>query len=173
MNLLDWIITAIFCFFLLRSFLHGATREIFSILAFLLGGLVSYRYYPFIKTLINPHLNNYLSEGWMQNLVVLFLSFTIVFIIVSITGQLISWILKKIGLGFLDRIMGALIGALKACVLSGCLIVLLTFFPKTENLVRNSRIAGLGLPVITFIIDFLPSSMNSTLKQKTGSLKRD
>ena len=172
MNLLDWIIIAIICFFLIRSILRGASREIFSILALFLGGIISYRYYPVVKALIQPHLNKFLVDNWIQNFLVFVVSFCVVYLVVAMTGRLLSWILKKIHLGFLDRAMGALIGIAKACVFASCLIMLLPMFPGGGNLVKHSRLSHYGLPAITLMLNLLPPPISVPLKQKIVILKR-
>jgi len=70
LNVIDLIIIIILLFFLIKSIIRGAVREIFSLLALFLAGFYSCQYY--IEA--SPYLNVILKEKWAQNIVVFYCS---------------------------------------------------------------------------------------------------
>jgi membrane protein required for colicin V production len=129
MNELDYAIVAIVFGSLLIGIWRGAIREIVNIA----GWVIAF----FVAQSFAPELKNYLAE-WMADpsvrMVVAWLAvFLIVMIAVSVLGSLISEGVRKLGLGMLDRALGAVVGALRG----GLIVLLLTLaaglttFPKS------------------------------------------
>ena len=106
MNFFDWIIIAILIFFSVKGVFRGAAREIFSLLALGLASLLSWRYY----ILIVPFLQPYIDNEWVQKIIASVALFFPVYILINITGWLISKLLKKIELGAMDKMGGLWLG---------------------------------------------------------------
>jgi membrane protein required for colicin V production len=167
-NVLDWIIIIILLFFLIKSIIRGAAREIFPLLALFLAGFCSCKY----SIKISPFLESFLSQKWAQNIVAIAILFLSVYLLVNLAGWLIYKLIKTIRLGFLDRAVGALIGTAKAYVLACFLIFFISFFPQGNNLLKNSVLAGYCFPFITLVKDLFPEELKVMIDKKTNAFKK-
>ena len=173
MNILDWIIIVVLCFFLIKSIVRGATREIFSLLALIVASLVSCRYYTVLVLFLRPHIQTSINPEWAQNVVAFVLIFVVIYILVNLTGWLLSKLFKSIHLGFLDRTAGALIGAIKAYIVVCCVIVLLILFPQSKKLLENSVLSVYSYPFVKILSKALPEPLNVILEDKANRMKKN
>ncbi len=119
--------------------LRGLVREALSLVAWVLAIWVSVHFSPMLAQLLEGQI----EQAMMRNIV----SFLILFIGTLLTGSLISYIirsgLKKIGLGFLDRLGGLLFGVLRGCGIIMILIYIIGLTPlKRETWWRKSTLIG-------------------------------
>ena len=168
LNVLDWIIIIVLLFFLIKSIIRGAAREIFPLLALFLGGFYSCKYY--VK--ISPFLESFLSQKWAQNIVAVVALFLSIYLLINLIGWLIYRFIKTIKLGFLDSTIGALIGMAKAYILACFLILFISLFPQRSNLLKNSLLANYCYPVITLISDLFPDELKKIIDEKTKEFQK-
>ena len=128
MNELDYAVIGIALLSLLIGAWRGAVREIVNVL----GWVVAF----FAAQEVAPDLKNYLSE-WMTDpsvrmIVAWLLVFFVVMITINLVGSLIAEGMRKLGLGTLDRGLGAVIGLLRGALIVVLLTLAagLTTFPK-------------------------------------------
>jgi len=168
LNVLDWIIIIVLLFFLIKSIIRGAAREIFPLLALFLGGFYACKYY--VK--ISPFLESLLSQKWSQNIVAFVALFLSIYILVNLAGWLIYKFMKTIKLGFLDSTIGALIGTAKAYIMACFLIFFISLFPQGSNLLKDSFFAGYCYPFITLVSDLFPDELKKIIDEKTKEFKK-
>ena len=167
LNVLDWIIIIILLFFLIKSIIRGAAREIFPLLALFLAGFCSCKY----SVKIVPYLESFLNQKWPQHIIAFVIFFLAIYLLVILAGWLIYKLIKAISLSFLDRAIGALIGTAKAYVLACLLIFFISLFPQGNTLLKNSVLAGYCLPFITLVSGFVPEEFKKSMQEKTKALK--
>lgn len=167
LNVLDWIIIIILLFFLIKSIIRGAAREVFSLLALFLAGFYSCKYYIAVA----PHLEILLKQKWAQSLIAFFLLFLLIYLVVNLIGWLVYKLLKKIRLSFLDRVAGALIGTAKAYILASFLIFFVSIFPQSNAILKNSALSEYTFPFITLVSDLFPEELKKIIAEKTKSFK--
>ena len=167
-NVLDWIIIIILLFFIMKSIIRGAAREIFPLLALFFAGFCSCKY----SVKVTPFLESFISQKWTQNIVAFAILFLSVYILVNLAGWLIYKLIKTISLSFLDRAVGALIGTAKAYVLACFLIFFISLFPQGNNLMKNSILAGYCFPFITLVKDLFPKELKIMIDEKTKAFKK-
>ncbi len=110
--------------------LRGLVREALSLIAWVLAIWVSIHFGPMLAQLLQTQI----EQPMMRNIA----AFLLLFVGTLLTGSLISYIirsgLKKIGLGFLDRIGGLLFGVLRGCGIVMLLIYIVGLTPlKRES----------------------------------------
>lgn len=114
MNLIDFIILAVLCFFAVKGLIRGLINEASSLAGLLVGGWLAYRFYPFLSVPIKStlHLPVHLSS---------FLAFIIILLITGISahiiGNIITVALRLVMLGSLNRFGGILIGIVEGVLL--------------------------------------------------------
>jgi membrane protein required for colicin V production len=168
LNVLDWIIIIVLLFFLIKSIIRGAAREIFPLLALFLGGFYACKYY--VK--ISPFLESLLSQKWAQNIVAFVTLFLSIYLLINLVGWLIYKFIKTIKLGFLDSAIGALIGTAKAYILACFLIFFISLFPQGSTLLKGSVFAGYCYPFITLVSDFFPDELKKNIDEKAKEFQK-
>ncbi len=99
--------------------IRGFMREAVA-LVFLIGGLYAAWYFG---PKLEPYLGGYLAapsvRPWIARLAVLIA----VLCAGVVIGALMAWLMRSAGLGFVDRMVGMLFGALRGAVLIGLLVI--------------------------------------------------
>ncbi len=129
MNELDYIIIAVLLVSVVVGVWRGAVREIVNIAGWVIAFFAAQEFAP----LLTPYLSEWMADASVRMVVAWLIMFVVIMVSVSFVGSLIAESVRKLGLGPLDRVMGAVVGTLR-----GALIVLLltlaaglTTFPKT------------------------------------------
>ncbi|MDO4895906.1 MAG: CvpA family protein [Moraxella sp.] len=112
MTAIDGIILFILAIGLLRGFMAGAVRTIFSLAGWLLALVLASKFAPIFALFLQPLIENRVWQITMAFLCV-------VLVIVGLM-HLVSWFilktLKLLKLGLLDKILGAILGVVKNTV---------------------------------------------------------
>lgn len=166
MSFFDWIIIAIVCFFAVKGLLRGAARELCSLLALILAGIAAIRYYP----LLLPFLQTRITSTWAQTAVAGTILFLGVYFCVSLAGWLVSLLLQKLHLGFIDRTTGIVMGAAKAYILVSCILILLLLIPRGPEVIRQSTLSCYSIPVIILAAPYFPEPLRRMIQEKTATL---
>lgn len=110
MNLIDIFLLIPLLLGLYRGYAKGIIRQITGLVGVIAAIFISLIYSSEIVKYILP--KGFISEQWTP-IVGFILCFFVVLIAVNIIGAIISKATKTIGLGFIERIAGALLGGLK------------------------------------------------------------
>jgi membrane protein required for colicin V production len=161
MSVLDWILVVIAVFFLVRSLLRGATRELFSLLALILAGVCAVRYYSLLLPLLAP----YIASRQMQATVALPAVFIAVYLVVTLAGWLLSAFIRTISLSALDRCAGVVVGAAKAYVIICCLVILMLKVAPESALLKRSAILPYCMPGIQRLMETLSPGLDATIRK--------
>lgn len=170
-NVLDIIIIIILVFCTIWSFFKGIIREIFSLLALVLGIILARQFY--YQT----------AQSWGRwlspkagTIIAFILLFLVAYLVVVIIGKLFRKIIKTIELNWLDHAGGALLGFLKGLLLVCLLVtVLIMVLSPQEEVLRTSKL----IPHIVYIISLsdgllkaIPPEIREDFQEKVKELKR-
>ncbi len=139
MNWFDFVLILIFAVSVVSGMVKGFAKLVVGLAATILGLLLALWFYGTAGSFLLP----YVSHRGVANFVGFLAIFCSVMILGAILGKLLSVMLKWAGLSWLDRLLGAVFGALRALVLAIALVLaLLAFTPKPppQSLVQ-SRLA--------------------------------
>lgn len=134
MTVLDWICSAILVFFCYTGYRRGLIGEFFRIIAVLAGMIAGFKFYERAAC--------FAAENFSipVNTLIKVLFFVIIFAAASGIILAVSFIVKKIIrltiLGWVDRLGGVLIGALKGMLLIGFCLWLIILVPSLRSMVR-------------------------------------
>ena len=142
MSFLDIIIGLLLIYGLWKGLNNGLFVEIASIVA-LIAGIYGAIHFSYIA-------GDYLSQNmqWNEryiNLTAFVVTFIIIVIVVNITGKLLTKIANFAMLGLLNKIAGALFGALKVAIILGALLVFFERVNSSANLVKNEAMENSAL----------------------------
>ena len=152
MNLLDIIFAVLLVLGLVRGVMVGLVRQMASVAGLLAGGYAAYFYYPEISSL----LAGWILKATYRDLVAFLLIFISVYFIVIMVSRLLQFLITISMAGWLDRLLGMVLGFLKAAIV--CAVVLIAvdlFFPSQVVFVKNSLLA----PHFQIIADFLKQTI--------------
>jgi membrane protein required for colicin V production len=170
MNYLDIIIVVILSYCVIRGVFRGLIKELSSIIGVFGGFYAAYTYY----TVVAEPLSEWISNPGYLNILSFMVIFCVVFLVISILGVIINYLLKLAFLGWFDRFCGAVFGAMKSLlIVSVILIALTTFLPKGTPLIKDSLLSPHVTLVSEKMIKVVPKDMKDTFTTKITELKKE
>lgn len=139
MNWFDIFLLVLLAGFMIEGLRLGFTRVLIGIIATVLGLLLGAWFYGTAGAALQP----YLSSKALANAA----GFLVIFLGVQLLGALAGWVLSRLfkwtGLGWLDRLLGAFAGALKAALAGIVFVLIITAFPlkPVPDSIAGSRAA--------------------------------
>ena len=130
MNAFDWTIIGVVGFSMLLAFFRGVTRELIALAAWVLGFVAA--------VAVTPVLGGMLPEIGDNPVIRYLIAFGVIFLGSLVLGALIAWplasVIRKAGLGFADRFLGAIFGVARGMVLvtASVLVAGLTTLPRLD-----------------------------------------
>ena len=130
MNAFDWTIIGVVGLSLLLAFFRGVTRELIALAAWVLGFVAA--------VALTPLLGGMLPEIGDNPVIKYLIAFVVIFIGSLVLGALIAWplssVIRKAGLGFVDRFLGAIFGVARGVVLVTAFVLVagLTTLPRLD-----------------------------------------
>lgn len=118
MNFLDYTLLVIVTIFAILGYRKGIIVSLVTIAALILGIYAAVNFSNYLDATLMEHLKP--SRKWLP-----FLSFTITFLLVLVGMLLIGKVMEKlidvVGLGFANRLFGAVLGVVKGIILASIL----------------------------------------------------
>lgn len=134
-NWLDIFLGITFLIIIVRGFMTGVSRTAASLLGVLAGFWTAINYYEFVAR----QLSVFISNDVGRKLLAFLLLFLVVYLCFVIGGILIHGFFKALHLSWFDKILGGVFGFLKAALITGVVIFILTLtLPENSRLIRNS-----------------------------------
>ena len=170
MNYLDIIIIVILSYCVIRGVFRGLIKELSSIIGVFSGFYAAYTYY----TVVAKPLSEWISNPGYLNIMSFMVIFCVVFLVISILGVIINYLLKLAFLGWFDRFCGAVFGAMKGLlIVSVILIALTTFLPKGTPVIKDSLLSPHVTMVSEKMIKVVPKDMKDAFTAKITELKKE
>ncbi len=169
MNLFDVVIVVILCFCLIRGGFRGLVKELSAIVGVLGGFYAAYTYYPWLAAV----LTRWISDAAYANVLAFLLLFCGIFIVVSVLGLIIRYVLNLVFSGWIDRVGGVAFGGLKGGLIVSVLFIVLTaFLPKGTRLIQESRLSPYVSLYSRVMAEVMSTQMKSDFKYKIEELKK-
>ncbi len=169
MNLFDIIVVVILSYCVIRGIFRGLVKELFSLIGVLGGFYAAYSYY---MVLAKP-LSRWIANTGYLNILSFLIIFCFVFIIISILGIIIHYILNIKFLGWVDRICGAGFGTVKGIMIASViLITLTTFLPKGAPVIKDSLLSPHVALVAEKMVKVVPKNMKHAFITKITESKK-
>lgn len=157
MGTADLLIIAFILFFAVRGVIRGFIIEVVGILGLILAFIFSFMIYAPMHAVTK-------SIGFSGNaasIAAYILGFIIIYVLIIILGHLIHKTLRVIHLGWLNRLIGFLVGALKGTIIAGLLLwVIVYIMPKDSKLISDintSPVANVAMEVVPYVYEKLNS----------------
>ena len=159
MNLFDILVSIIFGFCLIRGIFRGLVKELSSIIGVMAGYFAAYSYYPYLS----KFLSQWISVVAYSKIIGFLVIFIGVFLIISILGVIIKYLMSIAFLGWADRVSGGIFGLIKGLLIVSILfIVFTTFLSENASIVKDSFLA----PHLSHISTQMAKIMKKDMKQE-------
>ena len=165
MNYFDYILIVPVLYGLYRGFTKGLILELASLVA-LVAGIYGAMHFSSITF---GYLSEVLEvEATYLQLASYGLTFLLIVLTITLTGKILTMLVKLVALGFVNRLMGAVFGGIKALLI---LSVLLMFFDRLNNQFGIVKIEVLDAsvlysPILTQTQNIYPNVLEEFEKQK-------
>ncbi|MDD2388843.1 MAG: CvpA family protein [Desulfobacterales bacterium] len=170
MNPFDIVIIVILGYCLIRGIFRGLIKELSSIVGVFGGFYAAYTYYSQVST----YLGEWIDSRTYLDIVSFLIVFCLVFIVISILGVIIKYIMNIAFLGWIDRIFGAVFGVLKGVLIASILLIILTaFLPPNVRIVKNSRLAPHVTSISEQMVLIVPEKMKQNFVGKIDEIKKE
>ena len=165
MNLLDYILLIPLFFGLYRGFTRGLILELTSLLALSLGIYGALHFSSFIFEFLNHFIE--IRKGYLQ-LASYGLTFLIIVILISLTGKILTMLIKLVALGLINRMMGAIFGFIKVLLIISVFILLFDRFNKQFGMVNDEILSSslIYKPILIQAVQIYPNVLEEFEKQK-------
>jgi membrane protein required for colicin V production len=169
MNVLDWVLIGIGAFCIVRGLMRGAVSQLFGIAGILAGFYVASNHYEGVAAQILKSFPGLTAAGTIAFI----LLFVLTWICVSIAGFWVGKMMRRVGLGFLDRLWGGMIGLGKGLIFSIIAISFLMLFTSASSpLLRGSLLTPYVQEASRFLVKLAPESVQKKYQEKHQELER-
>lgn len=169
MNLLDFVLASIIGYCLVRGIFRGLIKELSSIIGVLGGFYAAYSYYPHVT----KHLMRWLANSGYANILSCLILFAGVYLLISIAGVLIKYLMDIVFLGWTDRMCGLFFGTIKGLLIVSVIVVMLTtFLPKNAAILSESIMVRHTMGISTMMVRAASTDMKTLYKDHLKELKR-
>jgi membrane protein required for colicin V production len=167
MNLADLLILIVLVVSVVSAFAKGFFVEIFSLAGVILGLFLAAANYGTIAVWIVPVVKNI----QVANLIAFVLVALLVMLLAGLAGRLLRGLFRTVGLGGVDRLLGATFGLVKGCVVVTLILMgVVAFLPRQDWLI-NSRLAPVFLTAAHGGSQVMPLHLGEEIRQGLEVLK--
>ncbi len=155
MNWLDIVIIVVAAFFGLFGLWQGAIKALFG-LAGLVGGIVlAGRYYDDLAGILSPS-----GATWSE-----VAAYALIVIATLVAAGAIGWLVSHLVhitmLGWLDRLIGFLLGAAVGCLLCAAILAIISkYFPGSQSIISQSAVAKFLMEQFPLLLALLPDEFD-------------
>jgi membrane protein required for colicin V production len=167
MNPLDWLLAILLTYSVVRAVTRGFFQESFALGGLILGFLLACWFYSSLSL----SLNGLINSPQLAQLAAFLLILAATMIIATLLGKLLRSTASAVGLGFLDRLLGALFGLLRGALLGVSLLLAVTAFLPSAPWVQNSLLAPYFLRAAHAVSFVMPSDLRQRLFEGLTRLK--
>ncbi|HUN57718.1 MAG TPA: CvpA family protein [Candidatus Binataceae bacterium] len=171
LNGLDYAILAIVAVSALHGLTRGALRMLTSILSLVLGIYTASVYYGQAAALAQHYLTTNPTVSAIVGYAVVFLA---VFMLIEMAGNRLVQLIRVVHLSWLDRLGGAIVGAVIGVVLAGLVVVAMTAaLPAESPILVKSELAPQVAAYNHELLGFIPAQVEQMFEEKRAELLRD
>jgi membrane protein required for colicin V production len=159
MNALDWLLVILVVYSAVRAFLRGFFQE-----AFALGGLIfGFIFACWFYRPLSVEIKGLITSTPVAELAAFLFVLMGAMILATLVGKLLRHTASAIGLGFVDRLVGATFGIVRGALLGVALLFAMTTFLPSAPWVEKSHLAPYFLRAAHAVSFVMPSDLKQRL----------
>jgi membrane protein required for colicin V production len=169
MSLFDWFLIAILAYSTIMAFVRGLILELFSLGGLIAGILLAAWNYHHIALLLSRLIT---SPATAQIVAFLFIVLGVM-VLSTLLGKALNQTAHAIGLGFFDRLLGAIFGFFRGCLLGVAILMAVAAFLPQSQWIANSQLSSYflaGAHAVSFVV---PYGLRQQILDGAEQLKHD
>ena len=157
----DWFLAILIAASVLGALRRGFIRTVFSLVGVLAGLLLAgWNYLALARHLSPPIANFAAAQG---------VAFLVILVAVALAASLLAGLMRRavalVGLGLVDRLLGALFGLARGVLAASAVVMALTAFVPGASWLRGSRIIPLLLPATHALSFVVPQDLQRQISR--------
>ncbi|MBW4028235.1 MAG: CvpA family protein [Acidobacteria bacterium] len=153
-NWFDWLLVGILVYSTVAAFVRGFFREVFSLVGIVAGILLASWNYRLAAAELIRLLGGHISTAVAD--VIGFLAIALIVMVgCGLVGKVLAKTAKTVGLGFLDRLLGAAFGFARGCLLGVAVMMAAAAFVPGEAYLSDSPLSSCflaGAHAVSFVV---------------------
>lgn len=168
MTIFDWVIIAILALSTLAATMQGLLREAMSLAGLVIGLWLAFWNYHALAAPLERFLPSHAASE-----VVAFLLIALgVMLVVGLLGRVVSAVVHTVGLGALDRLLGAVFGLVRGCVLVVLALIVIAAFLPQRGWIHGSKLAPYFLSAADWASGAAPAELRLRIRDGIETIKR-
>jgi membrane protein required for colicin V production len=167
MNPLDWLLAILLTYSVVRAVMRGFFQEAFALGGLILGFLFACWFYRSLAI----DLKGLINSPQIAELAAFLLILVVIMVVAGLIGRLLHRTASAVGLGFADRLLGALFGLLRGALMGAVLLLAITAFLPAAPWIENSYLAPYFLRAVHAVSFVMPSDLRLRLLDGRNRLK--
>ena len=167
MNTLDWLLIILVAYSVVRAVLRGFFREALALAGLIFGFLFACWFYRDLAI----ELKGLITSTSIAELAAFLVILAATMIFASLLGKLLRHTASAIGLGLVDRLLGAVFGLVRGALLGVALLFAVTAFLPTAPWIENSQLAPYFLRAAHAVSFVMPLDLKQRLLEGLNHLK--
>jgi membrane protein required for colicin V production len=167
MNLADLLIIVLLAVSVVSAFAKGFFVEVCSLVGVILGLFIAAANYagfaPWILLVVRSHA--------AANLIAFLLIVLLVMVVASLAGRLLRGLFRGVGLGIVDRLLGAAFGLVEGCVVVTLVLMGIVAFLPRQDWLSGSRLAPVFLTAAHGGSQVVPFALGEEIRQGLEALR--
>jgi membrane protein required for colicin V production len=164
----DWVILAAILASVIQAASQGFFQTAFGIAGLIVGYLLAAWHYWPLSQWIAPHVRS----SWIGDIVGFLAIFLAVTLAAAVIGRVARWIVKESGLRGFDRVLGAVLGALRGGFIVAVVLMGMAAFAPTASWLQGSQLAPYFLVAGRAAIWVAPSDLRARFYQGLDVLRQ-
>jgi membrane protein required for colicin V production len=151
MNLFDCFLIAVLGYSTIMAFLRGIILELFSLGGLIAGILLASWNYKHVAII----LESLITAPAIAQIVAFLLIIIAIMVLSTLLGKALNRTAHAIGLGFFDRLLGALFGFARGCLFGVAILMAIAAFLPHSGWIANSRLSSYflaGAHAVSFVV---------------------
>ena len=151
MNLFDWFLIALLVYSTVMAFIRGIILELFTLGGLIAGILLASWNYRHIAM----YLERVITSPAAAQIIAFFFIVIGIMVLSTLLGKALNRTAHSIGLGFFDRVLGAVFGLLRGCLFAIAILMAIAAFRPHSTWAENSRLSPYflaGVHAVSFVV---------------------
>jgi membrane protein required for colicin V production len=168
MNLADLLIVVVLAGAVVSAFVKGFFVEVFSLAGVVVGLFIAAANYGGFA----PWVQHVIGNREAANLIAFLLIALFVMLVASLAGRLLRSLFRGVGLGIVDRLLGAVVGLVEGCAVVTLVLMGMAAFLPRQDWLSNSRLAPVFLTAAHGGSNVVPLALGEEIRQGLQALRR-
>jgi membrane protein required for colicin V production len=167
-NWLDIVLAVVVLSAVIVGLVKGFVRELIGLIVIIAGIVIASRVFGPVARFAGKFISDSTTAK--------FVGFLLVFLAVLIVGGVAAGFIAKLtkgGLGFVNHVLGGLIGLVEGILVAGAVVFAMLVFPVNKTAINGSNLAPFIYEVTKTVVQFIPRELKDQLRDAYENISKD